>query len=132
MIAVIFILCYNMLWRWFILRENKRFEELTFFAQMKKRPGLYLGKPSLLSLRDHLFGMEHAFSYTASENPLSYFRSFVCWYHETILGDKNGYACWWNHLLYTSGNDDRLAFEAFYSSFEVYLMNVHHISLPEV
>ncbi len=114
------------------MRETNRFDELLFFAQMKKRPGLYLGEPSLLSLRDHLFGMENAFSYTTVENPLHYFHTFIVWYHETILNDKNSYACWWNHILYISGNDDRLAFECFYSSFERNLMEVHHISLPEV
>ena len=112
--------------------ETNRFDELLFLAQMKKRPGLYLGEPSLLSLRDHLFGMENAFSYTTVDNPLHYFRTFIGWYHETILDDKNSYACWWNHILYISGKNDHLAFESFFSSFEDYLMNVHHITLPEV
>ena len=111
--------------------EAKRFDELLFFAQMKKCPGLYLGEPSLRSLRDHLFGMGTAFSYTAHPNPMHYFHAFIDWYHGTILEEKNGYACWWNHILYISGNNDKLAFECFYSSFERYLMEVHHISLPE-
>ena len=37
------------------------FDELNFFAQVKKKPGLFLGKPSILSLRDQLFGMDYAF-----------------------------------------------------------------------
>ena len=37
-------------------------DELMFFAQIKANPGLYLDYNSLLSLRDYLFGMQHAFS----------------------------------------------------------------------
>lgn len=37
-------------------------DELMLFAQIKANPGLYLGYNSLLSLRDYLFGMQHAFS----------------------------------------------------------------------
>lgn len=107
------------------------FDELAFFAQVKKKPGLFLGKPSLLSFRDQLFGMDYAFSYYCQESPLKYFKLFVTWYHEEILKDRNGYACWWNHILYTSGNDDVYAFESFFRIFEGYLRKVHHIYLPD-
>lgn len=108
-----------------------QFDELRFFAQMKKRPGLFLGKPSLLSLRDQLFGMGYAFSCCCKEDPLFCFHSFVEWYHEEALEDKNGYACWWNHILYTSGNDDTYAFYAFFTAFEAYLQEKQGLSLPD-
>ena len=44
------------------MRVTREFDELKFFADVKKRPGMYFGNPSLLSLRDWLFGMEYAFS----------------------------------------------------------------------
>ena len=113
-----------------INRESK-FDELMFFAQVKKRPGVFLGAPSLLSLRDNLFGMEYAFSFYNKESPLKYFRLFVTWYHEEIIKDLNGYACWWNHFLYISGNDDAYAFESFFNAFEGYLLDVHNLRLPE-
>lgn len=106
-----------------------KFDELNFFAQAKKKPGLFLGKPSLLSLRDQLFGMGYAFSCCCKEDPLFYFHSFGEWYHEEVLDDKNGHACWWNHILYTSGNDDAYAFYAFFSAFEAYLQEKHGLSL---
>ena len=108
------------------------FNELVFFAQIKKKPGIFLGKPSLLSLRDQMFGMDYAFSFCCQESPLKYFKSFVTWYHEEIVKDLNGYACWWNHILYTSGNDDSYAFDSFVMVFEKYLRDVHNVSLPDV
>ena len=44
------------------MRNMQDFDELKFFADVKKRPGVYFGKPSLLSLRDQLFGMEYTLS----------------------------------------------------------------------
>lgn len=108
------------------------FDELVFFAQVKKRPGLFLGKPSLLSLRDQLIGMEYAFSFCRQERALKYFRMFVNWYHEENMKDRNGYACWWNHILYISGNDDISAFASFFRIFEQYLRDVYDLCLPEV
>ena len=114
------------------MRDTQVFDELKFFADVKKRPGMYFGNPSLLSLRDWLFGMEYAFSCYTSETPLRYFRAFMTWYQKEKIDDQNGYACWWNHLLYICGNDDRYAFERFFVLFERYLQDVHHISLPVV
>ena len=116
-----------------ILANTERiFNELIFFAQIKKRPGLFLGKPSLLSFRDQLFGMDYAFSFCYQESPFKYFNLFVTWYHEEIIKDPNGYSCWWNHILYTSGNDDACAFKSFFREFEKYLRDVHNVCLPEV
>ena len=111
---------------------DSKFDELVFFAQVKKIPALYFGKPSLLSFRDQLFGMKYAFSFCCQESPLKYFNLFVTWYHEEIIKDLNGYACWWNHILYTSGNNDAYAFESFFIEFEKYLRDVHNVCLPEV
>lgn len=111
---------------------ERKFDELVFFAQVKKRPGIFLGRPSLQSFRDNLFGMEYAFSVCGAEIRLIYFRRFVKWYHEEILKDSNGYACWWNHILYISGNDDAYAFDVFFRIFEQYLRDVHHVCFPEV
>ncbi len=114
------------------MNMQNKFDELEFFASVKKRPGLYLGKPSLLSLRDQLFGMEYAFSFYTEKNPLVYFRLFITWYQGENLKDQNGYACWWNHILYTSGNDDAYALELFWRIFEQYLRDRHHVCLPDV
>lgn len=109
--------------------RNKKFDELDFFANVKTNPGVYLGEPSLLSLRDQLFGMNYAFSFHCDETPLKYYCGFVNWYNDEFIKDKNGYACWWNHLLYTSGNNDRVAFERHFVIFEKYLRQVHNLSL---
>ena len=111
---------------------NCKFDELVFFAQMKKRPGLFLGKASLLSLRDQLFGMGYAFSVCNQEDTLKYFSLFIEWYHKEKVKDLNGYACWWNHILYISGNNDAYAFDFFFNCFEQYLRDVHNLYLPEV
>ena len=111
---------------------NAEFDELVFFAQVKKRPGAFLGEPSLRALRDQLFGMQYAFSFYCRENPLRYFDLFVAWYHKEVLRDLNEYACWWNHILYISGNVDAYAFETFFRIFEGYLQDLHQIRLPDV
>lgn len=108
-----------------------KFDELEFFAEVKKCPNKFFGKPSLLSLRDYIFGMSHAFSACNRENQFVFFYSFTQWYYNN-QSDKNGYVCWWNHLLYTNGNDDAAAFHSFFRIFEQYLKDVHNVSLPEV
>lgn len=92
-----------------------KWEELMLFAQIKARPGLWLGEKSLLSLRDHLFGMQHAFRLCLHEDPMEYLSGFIEWYQGRVIGDFNGYASWWNHILYTSGNRDAEAFDEFFS-----------------
>lgn len=115
-----------------LVNTEVKFDELVFFAQVKKMPGAFWGKPSLLSLRDHLFGMEYAFSFCSEEKQLKYFEAFIKWYHEEILMDSSAYACWWSHILYTSLSDDANAFESFFGKFEQYLHDVHNLHLPEV
>lgn len=114
------------------MQFNSKFDELRFFAQVKKRPGLFLGYPSFLSFRDYLYGMNYAFSFSFNESPLKYFNMFVNWYHNEIIQDLNGYACWWNHILYTSGHNDADAFDSFFRLFEQYLHTVHKLYLPDV
>ena len=111
---------------------ESKFDELAFFARVKKMPGYFLGKPSLLSLRDQLFGMDYAFSFYNQETPLKYFRLFVEWYHKEMFEDLDGYNCWWNHLLYISGNNDARAFDFFFNTFEQYLQDIHNVCFPEV
>lgn len=111
---------------------ESKFDELEFFAKAKKMPGAIYGRPSLLSFRDHLFGMEYAFSFCCQESPLKYFRLFTERYHKEIIKSRNGYACWWNHILYTNGNSDESAFWDFFCIFERYLLEVHNVRLPEV
>lgn len=111
--------------------SNFSFDELEFFAAVKSRPGLYFGHPSLISLRDHLFGMQYAFSVCGKKDALKYFTGFIEWYNRHLFeSDKNGYACWWNHILYTSGNMDELAFSAFFRTFEAYLLEEYDVKLP--
>lgn len=109
-----------------------KFDELEFFAKIKKKPGLYLGMLSLMSLRDQLFGMEYAFSFYSKESPLVYFNLFIAWYQEEMIKDLNGYACWWNHILYICGNNDSYAFGEFFRIFERYLSAIHNVYLPKV
>lgn len=111
---------------------DRGFDELAFFARVKKRPGMFLGKPSLVSLRDMLGGMRYAFSCCHQKDSLKYFDQFIAWYHREKLKDRNGYACWWNHILYTSGNNDVYAFESFFRYFEQYLREAHDLCLPQV
>ena len=109
------------------------FDELIFFAKVKKRPGMYLGRKSLISLRDQLFGMTYAFSVCGHSDVLKLFRGFIEYYNNKLfLTDQNGYVCWWNHILYTSGGIDDLAFDSFYRKFETYLFEEHNLVLSEV
>ncbi len=108
------------------------FNELQFFAEIKKRPQMYLGKRSLISLRDYYFGMMHAFEIYNYNNQFRLFHLFTDWYTENVIKDLNGYACWWNHMLYISGNDDSYALQVFFIEFEKYLKEYHNLSLPDI
>ena len=110
--------------------NNINFDEMDFFNRVKNQPALFLGKPSLLSLRDYIFGMQHAFLACGYKNELKYFNLFTKWYLDNST-DKNGYYCWWNHILYISGNDDEKAFYSFFDIFEQYLKQKHDIYLDE-
>lgn len=110
--------------------DIKDFDELMLFAKFKEKPGLYFGKPSLLSLRDQLFGMNMAFGMIYHEDAFVYLHQFICWYHENVVKDQNGYACWWNHILYTCGGNDEMAFWSFFKHFEGYLKTIHCAVLP--
>lgn len=102
-------------------------DELQFLSSVKARPGMYFGRKSLLGLRDLLCGMELGANVLKDENeprvtlfPL-FFKGFVPWYLERFVKDQNGYAAWWNHLLYISGNHDDCAFDSCFRYFEKYL-----------
>ena len=109
------------------------FDELLFFAQVKKRPGMFFGRKSLIGLRDHLFGMSYAFSECGHSDAMGLYKGFIEYYnHKLFLTDQNGYACWWNHLLYTSGGMDDEAFDLFYREFENYLLEAHDLKMPDI
>ena len=113
--------------------ENvQQFEELLFFAKVKKMPGAWFEKPSLLSLRDQLFGMRYAFDLCGQKDALKYSFSFIKWYEAGQVWSEHSFACWWNHMLYISGNDDRQAFVTFFRYFEQYLKECHGLVLPKV
>ena len=115
------------------MSNHAEFDELAFFAHVKKRPGMYLGRKSLIGLRDHLFGMTYAFSACGHTDALKLFKGFIEYYNQKLfLTDQNGYVCWWNHLLYTSGGSDERAFDSFYRKFEAYLLEEHHLTLPDI
>ena len=107
-----------------------KFDELEFFARIKSRPCLFLGRKSLVLLDSFLTGMEFGFYYSGKGECLPYFRKFTDWYFETVVRDKNGYAGWLNHMLYTSAYHDDMAFDCFFSKFERYLADTHGASLP--
>ncbi len=112
--------------------KKHEFDELQFFAKVKNCPAMFMGKKSLLSFKDQLFGMGYAFCYCCEESPFKYFNMFTKLYQDEVIKDGNGYAAWWNHMLYISGNFDDLAFDLFFKSFEQYLHDVHDVSLPEL
>lgn len=112
--------------------STRRFDELEFFAKVKKKPGLFFGRSSFRSFCDMQAGMEYAFFICDLEHQFKYFHLFIDWYQETIVKVKTGYASWSNHILYTSGNRDDLALDSFFRWFERYLRDVHNLCLPEV
>ncbi len=109
--------------------EKHEFNELELFAHIKKRPGLYFGQPSLISLRDFLLGMSLAFNACGCDDKLRYLNAFVEWYTENEVKRQHS---WWNHMIYISLGVDSYALETFFHEFEKYLSDVHNISLPEV
>lgn len=63
--------------------KTNNFDELNFFAEVKKRPNMFFGKPSILSLRDFIAGMSHAYclvkvNYNISTVPRLKIRQEAC------------------------------------------------------
>ena len=113
------------------MTQDNSYSELMLFACFKAKPGIYFGSKSLMSLRDQLFGMGYAFGVCGKPDHLKYFREFIKWYNDEVVRDKNGYACWWNYMLYKSGNSDWHAFDMFFREFEDWLSKAHGLKLPE-
>ena len=100
----------------------ERFDELKFFAEIKKRPGMFLGSKSINLLVAYINGIRHH----AYDN-------FNDWYMKKHkIEDKNGYVIWWNHILYVCANSDYHAFDRFISEFEEYIAEIYNVKLPEV
>ncbi len=71
------------------------FNELEFFAKAKKRPGIFFGRKSLISLRDFLFGMSYSFTVSGHSDALNLFDSFIAHYNnELFLTNQDSYVCW--------------------------------------
>ena len=107
------------------------FSELQHLAKIKARPGMYLGRPSLERLRERLWGMEEAFRLCGQRDQLKYFFAYTQWYQENRVKDGNGYASWFNHMMYTSGLNDEEAFHSFFRGFERWLKEQHGLMLPD-
>ena len=110
------------------------FDELAFLREVKAKPGMFFGKKSLLGLRDLLSGMELGAAAALEDAGLPkknlfpiWWNGFVPWYLEQYVKDPNGYAAWWNHMLYVSGNFDDRAFDCFFRQFDEYLKTELHL-----
>ena len=112
----------------------ERFDELKFFAEIKKRPGMFLGSKSINLLVAYINGIgHHAYVNNPYISPVLIYDNFNDWYMKKHkIEDKNGYVIWWNHILYVCANSDYHAFDRFISEFEEYIAEIYNVKLPEV
>lgn len=111
------------LWR----RTAMEFNEIKMWNDIKNKPGMFFGKRSIILLNSFLNGIKYSFE---KNSCLLYFQGFNEWYMKKRNVDtNNAYTIWWNHILFTSGNNDDLAFDAFISYFEEYLQEQFGLSL---
>ena len=113
------------------MEHPREFDELAFFAGVKRYTGLYMGSKSLTRLRAFLDGMYWAFAYGKKEDAFPLFHAFADWYQREVIRDENGYASWCNHMLYVSAYHEELAFDYFFKRFERYLKERYGLELPE-
>ncbi len=122
---------------------HESFNELLFFAVVKRAPGVFLGDKNFMSMRDQLFGMRYAFEICGQVDKLKYFNGFPEWYNEKYLYRRdaeeewqktalNGYECWWGHIFYTGMSLPQSAFNVFFHEFEKYLEETHGVYLPVI
>ncbi|MBO5384167.1 MAG: hypothetical protein J6A30_07695 [Ruminococcus sp.] len=103
------------------------FDEIKMWREIKNKPAMFLGQKSIIRLNLFLCGINYAFG---NANYLSYFKGFNDWYMKKFNVDtNNAYTIWWNHILFTSGNNDSLAFDNFIRYFEKYLQEQFGLSL---
>ena len=110
--------------------------ELQLLSRLKDRPELYLGRRSLIGLRDFLNGVRigaNAFREEIGEAApvVPNYDAFIEAYSADLWRreGRNGYVCWWNHMLYVAGGDDALAFDTFFHCFEAWLRDERGSSL---
>ena len=103
------------------------FNEIKMWNDIKNKPGMFFGKRSIILLNSFLNGIKYSFE---KNSCLLYFQGFNEWFMKKRNVDtNNAYTIWWNHILFTSGNNDDLAFDAFISYFEEYLQEQFGLSL---
>ena len=113
--------------------------ELQLISRIKEKPYLYFGRRSLVGLRDFLFGVRVGAN-AAPERPgeavtaLPYYHAFIDEYSKALWQreGRNGYVCWWNHMLYVAGGSDATAFDVFFHAFERWLREERGAALPAV
>ena len=112
------------------------FDELQFLSNIRERPGMFFGEPSLIGLRDLLDGMEWG-ARIARENaglpterlfPI-FLDGFLPWYERCCKKDQYSASCW-SHMLYVSFSLDGKAFNLCFELFEKYLKQELGLSLP--
>ena len=107
------------------------FNELRFWAKIKKRPELYLGQRSIVRLDIFIKGISYALNY--NHDTFSYFNGFDDWYMEKQKADiRNGYVDRKSVVQGINGNQDDVAFDFFIRYFEKYLKEIHNVTLPDV
>lgn len=103
------------------------FDEIKMWREIKNRPGMFFGQKSIIRLHSFLSGINYSIG---KDGCLSYFEGFNDWYMKKLNVDtNNAYTIWWNHILFTSGNSDSLAFDRFISYFEGYLQERFGLTL---
>ena len=100
------------------MEKPKDIVELLY--NIKKRPGVYIGKPSILRLHSFMDGYCCAMVYEGIDFNVGFYYSFIRW-----LSDKYHIksSVSYDTILMDALQDDKLAFYAFFTEFEQFLQS---------
>ncbi len=91
---------------------------LSLLAAIRRRPGMYIGKPSLIRLGAYLDGYEHAAQDLAGKEPDSTLMDFCDWIHARAGSTRYS----WEETILQESKDDADAQERFWKLLDEFLV----------
>ncbi|MGB4775452.1 MAG: hypothetical protein WBP45_09790, partial [Daejeonella sp.] len=94
-----------------------------YFAQVRKRPGMYLGTISISKLHDHLQGYQMAYWFNEFDNPVdknffNNFNEYIYRYYGVTTNDN-----WKGVILEQCFGNEQTALETFFQLFDLFIGN---------
>jgi hypothetical protein len=90
---------------------------LSLLRQIRRRPGMYIGKPSVIRLAAYIYGYEHAAEDMGGKEPDLLIHEFRDWIHQRAGSTRDS----WEETILNESADDADAQERFWKLLDEFL-----------